>query len=211
MALRLVPKEEKFFGLFVQQAENVVEGAKLLVQLLDNYGGANHEQISLTVSGIEHHGDEIAHKIVEKLNLTFITPMDREDIHALTSALDDIMDFIYATVMRLSLYKVKAPTEEIKHMAQILVRTTEEVCQAVSKLEKFRKNGAEMKRHWIEIHRLENEGDTACRGAIASLFENEKDAIEIIKWKEIYEHLETAIDKCEDAANITEAAVLKNA
>ena len=208
MGLRLVPREENFFGLFKQQAENVLEGAQALVDLLDNY--RDKEQITLKVSGIEHHGDEIAHKIVEKLNLTFITPMDREDIHALTSALDDIIDFIHATVIRLSLYEVKQPTEHLRKLANILLHTTKVTYQAVSQLDHFRKSGATMKQHWIEIHRLENEGDTACRAAIAQLFREETNAIEVIKWKEIYEHIETAIDKCEDAANITEAAVLKN-
>jgi len=205
----LIPKQEKFFDLFKQQAENVVDGARVLVSLLDNY--EDREQTAMKVSGIEHHGDEICHAVVGKLNTTFITPMDREDIHALTSALDDIIDFIHATVLSLTMYKVKEPTEPAKKLAAILLRTTEEVCEAVEELENFRKNGASMRRHWIEIHRLENEGDTECRAAIAQLFEEERDAIEVIKWKEIYEHLETAIDKCEDAANITEAAVLKNA
>jgi len=205
----LIPKEENFFALFKEQAENVVDGATVLVRLLDNYD--NRDQIAMKVSGIEHHGDEIAHRIVGKLNTTFITPMDREDIHALASALDDIIDFIHATVLRLAMYKVKQPTDAARRLANILLRTTEVTCEAVAELSNFRKAGPAMKRHWIEIHRLENEGDAECRAAIAKLFEEEKDAIEIIKWKEIYEHLETAIDKCEDAANITEAAVLKNA
>ena len=211
MRFRLIPREEKFFELFKAQAENVVEGARKLVEFLNNYDTMNHDNAVLTISEIEHHGDNLAHQIIEKLNLTFITPMDREDIHALSSALDDIIDFIYATVVRLSLYKIKQPTKHSILLANILLRTTEETSLVVKELDNFRKSGASMKRHWIEIHRLENEGDNACRNAIASLFQEETDAIEIIKWKEIYEHLETAIDKCEDAANIIEATVLKNA
>jgi uncharacterized protein len=209
MGLRLVPKEENFFQLFKKQAENVVDGARVLVQLLDDYD--NRDQLAMKVSGIEHNGDEIAHAVVGKLNTTFITPMDREDIHALASALDDIIDFIHATVLRLAMYNIKEPTDASRKLAGILLRTTEVTCEAVEELENFRKNLASMKKRWIEIHRLENEGDTECRSAIVKLFAEETDAIEVIKWKEIYEHLETAIDKCEDAANITEAAVLKNA
>jgi uncharacterized protein len=188
-----------------------LKALKCLLGFSLNSKNTDFDQFVLTIGGVEHHGDDIAHQIIEKLNLTFITPMDREDIHALTSALDDIMDYIYATVMRLVLYKVTKPTDHAIHLANILLKTTEETCRAVDELDKFRKSGREMKRHWIEIHRLENEGDIASRTAIASLFHDNIDAIEVIKWKEIYEHLETAIDKCEDAANIIEATVLKNA
>lgn len=205
--MRFVPKDEKFFDLFEEQADNVVEGAKALVDLLTKY--ENVEQKTLNISRIEHEGDEIAHSIIEKLNKTFITPMDREDIHELTSALDDIIDFIDATVERMALYKCGAPTQDAIHLANLILRCSEEVSEAVTELSNFRKSG-HIKNHWIEIHRLENEGDSASRAAIARLFDIETNAIEIIKWKEIYEHLETAIDKCEDAANIIEAAVLKN-
>ncbi|MDO8684872.1 MAG: DUF47 domain-containing protein [Armatimonadota bacterium] len=205
--IRLIPRDEKFFDLFEEQAQNVVEGAKALVDLMTDY--TNLEQKTLNISRIEHNGDEIAHTIIEKLNKTFITPMDREDIHELTSALDDIIDFVDATVERMSLYKIKAPTEDAVHLAHLILRSAEEVCQAVTELNNFRKS-SQLKKHWIEIHRLENEGDRASRAAIARLFECEKDAIEVIKWKEVYEYLETATDKCEDAANIIEGAVLKN-
>ena len=207
--MRLIPKDEDFFGMFEQQAQNVVQGAKLLVEIMQDY--SDLDQKVLKVSSIEHNGDEITHAIVEKLNTTFITPFDREDIHELSSALDDIIDFIDATVGRMALYKVNGPTEDALQLANIIQRCVEETAEAVTELHKFRKTGGNIRKHFIEIHRLENEGDRVSRAAIARLFECETNAIEVIKWKEIYEHLETAIDKCEDAANIIESVVLKNA
>lgn len=208
MGLRLIPREEKFFDMFVQQAENVVEGARHLKTLLEDY--TDLEQKRLIIEKIENHGDEIAHRILEKLNTTFITPMDREDIHALTCALDDILDFIYATVMRLHLYGVGKVTADACRLANIIYRATEETLALITDLDKMKKPKV-MKERWIEVNRLENEGDSVSRAAIASLFENETNPIEVIKWKELYEHLETAIDKCEDAVNIVEAVCLKNA
>lgn len=208
MGLRLIPREEKFFDMFVLQADNALEGAKQLKDLLENY--TDVDQKRLMIEKTESHGDEIAHKILEKLNTTFITPMDREDIHALTSALDDILDLIHATAMRLHLYRVDTIRPEAGQLANIILRATEETAALVRDLDKMKKPKS-MKERWIEVNRLENEGDSVSRAAIASLFEKETNPIEVIKWKELYEHLETAIDKCEDAVNIVEAVVLKNA
>jgi uncharacterized protein Yka (UPF0111/DUF47 family) len=208
MGLRIIPREEAFFDLFKAQATNVVEGAKLLKDLLEDY--TDIDQKRMKIEKTESFGDEIAHKIIEKLNRTFITPMDREDIHALSSALDDILDFINATSQRLNLYGVKSISAEAKELANIVLRAAEETL-ALTESMKNLKDIKSMKSRWIEVNRLENEGDKVSRNAIASLFKNEKDPIEVIKWKELYEHLETAIDKCEDAANIVEAVALKNA
>ena len=208
MGLRIIPREEKFFEMFVQQAENALEGAKQLKDLLENY--TDVDQKRLLIEKTESHGDEIAHKILEKLNTTFITPMDREDIHALTSALDDILDLIHATAMRLNLYSVNTITPEAVQLANIILRATEETAALVSDLDKMSKPKC-MKERWIEVNRLENESDPVSRAAIAALLERETNPIEVIKWKELYEHLETAIDKCEDAVNIIEAVCLKNA
>jgi len=208
MGLRLIPREEKFFDLFVQQAENVLEGARQLKDLLENY--TDLEQKRMLIEKTESNGDEIAHRIIEKLNTTFITPMDREDIHALTSALDDILDLINGTAQRLHLYRVNNITPEAVKLANIILRATEETLALTQNLENM-KQPKNMKARWIEVNRLENEGDAVSRAAIAGLFENETNPIEVIKWKELYEHLETATDKCEDAANIVEAVVLKNA
>ncbi|MCL5103779.1 MAG: DUF47 family protein [Armatimonadetes bacterium] len=208
MGLRLIPREEAFFSLFNAQAGNVVEGAKLLKDLLDDY--SNVDQKRMMIDKAESHGDEITHKIIEKLNTTFITPMDREDIHALASALDDILDYINATAQRLHLYGVNEITDDARLLSNIIVRAAEET-EALTKNMENLKDVKNMKALWIEVNRLENEGDKVSRNAIAGLFRNEKNPIEVIKWKEIYEHLETAIDKCEDAANIIESVVLKNA
>jgi len=206
--IKIVPREEKFFDLFEQQAQNVVSGAKLLKELFEDYGRVG--EAAIKVQRVEHEGDEIAHEIAEKVSRTFITPIDREDIHALASALDDILDFINATVMRMDLYKVLALRDDSKRITTIILLAAEEVRELVIELKDYHQHG-KIKRRWVEIHRLENEGDTVVRAAIAKLFDEEKDPIEVIKWKEVYEHLETAIDKCEDAANIIEQIVLKNA
>jgi predicted phosphate transport protein (TIGR00153 family) len=208
MGLKLFPREEKFFELFNMQSANVVEGAKLLRDLLENY--VDVEQKRMIIEKTENNGDEITHKIIEKLNLSFITPMDREDIHALACALDDILDYINATAQRLSLYGVTQITEAAKKLGEIILRASEEthaLTQSMSNL----KDVKSLKQRWIEVNRLENEGDIISRNAIAELFKHETNPIEVIKWKELYEHLEVAIDKCEDAANIVETVALKNA
>ncbi len=207
MGLRLIPREEKFFDLFRAQAANVVEGAKLLKDLLEDY--TDIDQKRMKIERTESVGDEMAHRIIEKLNTTFITPMDREDIHALTSALDDILDFINATAQRLQLYRVDVITDEARQLANVILRAAEETEALTAGMENL-KNIKSLKERWIEVNRLENEGDKISRHAIASLFEREQNPVEVIKWKELYEHLETAIDKCEDAANIVEAVALKN-
>ncbi len=208
MRLRLIPREEKFFDMFVQQAENVLVGAQQLKDLLEDY--TDLDQKRMLIEKTESHGDEIGHNILEKLNTTFITPMDREDIHALTAALDDILDLIHATAQRMHLYRVNHVTPEAVSLANIILRATEEIVELIRDLDKM-KNPSGMKARWIEVNRLENEGDSVSRAAIAGLFDKELNPIEVIKWKEVYEHLETAIDKCEDAANIVEAVCLKNA
>lgn len=208
MRLRLIPRDEKFFEMFVQQAENVLDGARQLKGLLEDY--TDLDQKRLLIEKTENNGDEIAHRILEKLNTTFITPMDREDIHALTCALDDILDLIYATSTRLHLYGVSKVTPDAITLANIIFRAAEETLALIRDLDKMKKP-KHMKERWIEVNRLENEGDVVSRAAIAGLFENETNPIEVIKWKELYEHLETATDKCEDAVNIVEAVCLKNA
>ena len=194
--------------MFNAQSANVVQGARLLKELMENY--TDVEQKRMMIEKTESQGDEIAHKIIEKLNTTFITPMDREDIHALTSALDDILDFITASAQRFQLYRVDSITEDAISLANVVVRAAEEIEALIERMHD-RKNLKSIKTRLIEVNRLENEGDSISRHAIAGLFETGNDPIQIIKWKEIYEHLETAVDKCEDAANIVEAVMLKQA
>lgn len=209
MKLRLIPHEEDFFALFREQAETIVEAADMLLDITRNYTDLDHKVMQM--NKIEHKADEIAHRIIERLSLTFITPIDSEDIHLLSTAIDDIVDYVDATVERMVLYKVTKPTEDLLHLANILQRAADETRNAVGQLSSFKKKRNAIKQCWIEINRLENEGDTASRAAIAKLFDEGSDAVEIIKWKEIYEHVETAIDKCEDVANILEQILLKHA
>ena len=208
MGLRLIPRDAKFFDMFNTQAANVVVGARLLKELLEDY--TDVDQKRMMIDKVESQGDEIAHRIIEKLNTTFITPMDREDIHALTSALDDILDFINASAQRMQLYRIDSVTDDARSLANVVLRAAEETAALIEHM-RDRKKIKSMKEQWIEVNRLENEGDSISRHAIAGLFETGNDPIEVIKWKELYEHLETAIDKCEDAANIVEAVVLKQA
>lgn len=204
----LFPKSIQFFDLFEKAANNVLEGARLLDDFF-----SDHTSIAVKVKKIEdveHAGDQITHDTMELLNKTFITPLDREDIHGLVSEMDDILDLIYGTANRMVYYKVPPPNEDMKKVVKILVRAVEEVNKAVLRLRNTKKPQMILAQ-CIEINRLENEADDALRFAISNLFEREKDPIKLIKEKEILEMLESATDRCEDVANVIEAIVLKNA
>lgn len=202
---RFLPREEGFFELFGKQAENILVGAKALQQMLVHYTGVP-EQVQ-TIKAVEHHGDEITHEIMTKLNQTFITPFDREDIHALSSQLDDVIDLIDAAASRFVLYRVAAIREGTVELVKVLVAATSEVSAAVHALE----TPEQALKHCIEINRYENESDRICRTLIAQLFDEERDSVQIIKWKEIFEVIETAVDRCEDVANVIEGVIVKSA
>jgi predicted phosphate transport protein (TIGR00153 family) len=202
---RFMPREESFFALFIQQAENIQAGARALVEMLTHYTGVPEQ--AQNIKAIEHAGDEIAHHLITKLNQTFITPFDREDIHQLCSKLDDVIDLIDAAAARMVLYRVDAVRPGTVDLAKILLETTAEVAAAVKALGK----PDEALERCIEINRFENESDRLCRTLIAQLFDEEKDPVQIIKWKEIFEVIETAVDKCEDVANVIEGVTLKSA
>jgi uncharacterized protein len=203
--IRLIPREVKFFDMFAELSGTLTEGAKLLRETLENPHDLDlrAEQIQ----AVEHQGDKLTHAIITKLNQTFITPFDREDIHRLTSSLDDVLDFVNAAAVRLVMYKITQPPPEAAELAGLIVLQTEELAKGVSLLEK---NGAVMK-HCDEVNRLEDVADHVSRKAIADLFEREKNPVQLIKLKELYEVLEYATDKAEDAANVLEAIVLKSA
>ena len=205
MRLRLIPREERFFDLFVEDAANVLGAARLLEAFLRTYDVI--ERRAGEIRDAEHRGDEISHDIGHRLENTFVTPFDREEIHGLISALDDVLDYIEEVADTFVLYRIDAPTPVAVEQASIVVRQCEQLHEALSHLRGFKN----LDKYWIEVHRLENEGDRIVRNAIANLFEKEKDPIELIKWKEIYTLLETTIDKCEDVANIIERIVVKNA
>ena len=202
--MRLIPRESKFFRMFAEVSQNLTQGTRLLHDILKN--PANMEPRLDQLQEIEHRGDEMTHGIITALNQTFITPFDREDIHRLTSSLDDVLDYVNAAGVRLRLYKIKTPPSIAAELAAMIVEQSEELAQGVSLLEKNKL----VLEHCVEVHRLENEADRLSRNAIADLFDNEKDPIHLIKIKELYEVLETATDKAEDAANVLETVALKS-
>lgn len=202
----LIPRDTSFFQMFSAMSENLIAGARALVDLFGDY--RNVESKIDEVHRIERDGDELTHSILTKLNQTFITPFDREDIHQLTSSLDDVLDFVNAAGARLVMYRITAPPPAAGELAKIILMQCEELQKAVSLLQK-QKNG-DVLAHCVEINRLENEADQVSQQSIAQLFDHEKDPINLIKIKELLEFLERATDKAEDVANVLETVVLKN-
>ncbi|MBI5101015.1 MAG: DUF47 domain-containing protein [Nitrospirae bacterium] len=205
--MKLFPKEVDFFEIFDRASLNITKAAALLVDLMENFN--NIEQRAKEIYEVEQEGDILTHEIMKKLNKTFITPIDREDLHALASSLDDVLDLIWGAVDRLSLFRLTASTKEAVSMSKDLHATCEAMHKAIQKLKE--KNYSHVQEYCIEINRLENVVDRDFRDALGKLFDEIKDPVLIIKWKEIYEHLEDASDKCEDVANVLEAIVLKYA
>lgn len=206
--MSLIPREKKFFFYFEKISANVVEGAKALHCLVTNFDDlAAHAR---KVLDLEHEGDILTHEIFDLLNRTFITPFDREDIHNLVQRLDDIIDLTEEVADRMVMYKIKTMNPCAVKLAEIIVASAEEVNKAIKELKDL-KRPRRILDHCIEINRLENEGDKHSREALAVLLNETTDAVEIIKWKEIIEKLESAIDKCEDVANIIESVVVKYA
>lgn len=205
--MRFLPRDEKFYDYFEKGAHQVVQGAIHLEELLKNF---NDVQVKTKkIKDIEHQGDLITHDTIESLNRTFITPLDREDIHDLITAIDDVLDYIEACAERLYLFKIQETTEEAILICGVLVKAVKELEQAVSNLRRLKEADSVLK-HCAEIDRLENEGDYLNRAAVAKLFESDNNPLEVIKWKEIYETMENAIDRCEDVANVLEGIALKN-
>jgi len=205
--MRLFPKEIDFFEIFDRASLNLTKAAALLVSLMENFDNLEARVKEMYV--VEQDGDILTHEIMKKLNKTFITPIDREDLHALASRLDDVLDLIWGAVDRLLVFKVKESTREAVSMSKDLLATAEVIHKAIHKLKE--KNYTHVQEYCIEINRLENRVDRDFRDALGRLFDEVQDPVLIIKWKEIYEHLENASDKCEDVANVLEAIVLKYA
>jgi predicted phosphate transport protein (TIGR00153 family) len=203
----LMPREKVFFDLFEKSAKNVHSGAQALLELFKDYSDVSEK--ARRIKEIEHVGDELTHETFARLNKTFITPLDREDIHDIASRLDDILDLIDTAVSRMILYKIERPTENAVALAEVLLEATGAVFDAVAKLRDMRDPEGVLKL-CIVIHTHENTGDRVVQTALAALFES-LSPIDIIKWKDIYQDLEMATDKCEDVANALEAVVLKNA
>ena len=203
----IFPKEERFFGLLLRAAQNGCAGAEQLVQLMTEY--KSPQEVAQRIKEIEHQGDEITHELIKRLDQTFVTPIDREDIHTLAGVIDDVVDLIEAVSDRLVLFKISQPTPAARELARLIHQAMEEICRAVALL--GAKSQDVIYKHCVEIKRIEETADQSNREAIAHLFEEERDPIAVIKWNEIYEFLEEATDRCEDVADIVESIVLKHA
>jgi hypothetical protein len=201
---RLIPKDNSFFAMFAAMSDNLIAGATTLVDLFADYREV--PQKIDQIARIEREGDELTHSILTKLNQTFITPFDREDIHELASKLDDVLDFINAAGARIVMYRIATPPPAAGELAAIILKQCQQLQKAVPLMQK---NG-DILSHCVEINRLENEADQVAQQAIAQLFDREKDPINLIKIKELLEFLERATDKAEDVANVLETVVLKS-
>ncbi len=210
MLKKLMPKEIDFFEYFDKIAMTINKGLELFEKTIKNYSTCDFMVCNSELKEIEHEADTLVHLTIEALNKTFLTPIDREDIQNLVKKIDDILDLTQATMLRFEMYKIKYITPEFIGLSDVLKQTFSELHKAVLEMRDF-KNREQIQKHCIEINRLENEGDSRLRTAITKLFAEEKDPINIIKWKEIYENIELAIDRCEDVANVIEGIVLKNA
>jgi uncharacterized protein len=199
------PRDREFFDLFVEAGGNIVRAADLLEEMLRDW--PDKAELARDILICEQEGDRITHDIIQRLNNTFVTPIDREDILALASALDDVVDFTEEVADFLGLYKIEAPMEQAQQLATVLATASRQVAEALGRLRGFR----DLSHYTVEINRLENDGDRIVRQGLAALFDNGIDPMVVIRWKDIYERLEDAIDATEHVANILEGIVLKNA
>ena len=198
------PREREFFDLFEEAGANIVRAAELLERMLDRW--PDHGELARDVVVCEQEGDRITHDIIQRLNSTFVTPIDREDIYALASGMDDIVDFIEEVADFLVLYRIEAPMEQAQALARVLRQSAAAIAAAIPRLRTFR----DIHHYTVEVNRLENDGDRIIREALASLFERGIDPMMVIRWKDIFERLEDAVDATERAANILEGIVIKN-
>jgi uncharacterized protein len=201
--LRLIPREESFFDLFEEMGRKVAQGADELLNLLQDYTDLDRK-VGLIVD-IEHEGDEITHEVMRRLNTTFITPFDREDIHQLASSFDDVLDHIEAAGEYLQLHKIEEPLPQMVSLAETLATAARKTADAMPQLREMKR----LDEYWVEINRLENEGDRFYRRTIAELFSGDYRAMDVLKFKDVIEEIEQAIDRLEDVANAVEGIVLK--
>ena len=200
----LVPRDRQYFDLFEEAAGNVLRAAELLDQMLTTF--PDHGEVAREILICEQEGDRITHDIIQRLNQTFVTPIDREDIYELASALDDIVDYTEEVADYLGLYKIEAPMEQAQRLAHVLLQSSRAIAEAMPRLRTFE----DIAHYTVEINRLENDGDRITREAMAALFDGGIDPMVVIRWKDIYERLENAIDATERVANILEGIVIKN-
>jgi len=200
----LLPRDRTFFDLFIEAGQNSVHAATLLDRMMNKW--PEEAGISREILKAEQEGDRITHDIIKRLNTTFVTPIDREDIYGLATQMDDIVDFAEEAADFLGLYKIEAPMEQATALTKVLVASCEQLAAGLEHLPEFK----DLDKYWIEIHRLENEGDRISRDAVASLFSNCIDPMVVIRWKDMFAVLENAIDATETAAQILEGIVIKN-
>lgn len=205
-----VPKDKKFFPLFEQAGDNLIEMAGHLQELVNSDDLARKEELTKIIDELEQKGDSLTHKIHLELGKNFITPFDREDIHSLASSLDDVADFIYGAAKKLFLYKIHSPSKAMLEITNLILQATEHVSKALIELKDL-KNIRNITDACVRINSVENKADDIYDNAVAELFEYEKDAITLIKYKEVLSAMETATDKCEDVANVLESILVKNA
>ncbi len=204
----LMPKSNVFFDMFEKSAQNALDGAKVLDDLFNNFTDVSNAVRQ--IKNIEHAGDEITHRIYELLDKTFVTPFDREDIQEITSCLDDVIDHIDVVANRLMIYKIKSMTEPAKALSKVILKGAGILVEVMPSLRNM-KQSEKILQACIDLHTQENEGDRIMQHSLAALFENETNAIELIKWKDIYQKLEGATDSCEDVADALHTIVIKNA
>jgi predicted phosphate transport protein (TIGR00153 family) len=200
----LLPRDRTFFELFIEAGQNTLRAARLLDEMMGTWPDAG--DMGREILKAEQEGDRITHDIVQRLNSTFVTPIDREDIYALATQMDDIVDYTEEAADFLGLYGIEAPMEQAQELTKVLVGACDQLAQALEQLREFKG----LEHFWIEIHRLENEGDRISRDAVASLFSNGIDPMVVIRWKDMFAVLENAIDATETAAQIIEGIVIKN-
>jgi uncharacterized protein len=200
----LLPRDRTFFDLFIEAGQNTVNAARLLDRMMNQW--PEDDGLSREVLKAEQEGDRITHDIIKRLNSTFVTPIDREDIYGLATRMDDVVDFTEEAADFLGLYKIEAPMEQATALTKVLVAACEQLAMGLEHLRDFK----DLDKYWIEIHRLENEGDRISRDAVASLFSNGIDPMVVIRWKDMFAVLENAIDATETAAQILEGIVIKN-
>jgi predicted phosphate transport protein (TIGR00153 family) len=202
--LSLLPRDRTFFDLFIEAGQNTLDAARLLDQTMGAWPDAG--ELPRQIVDAEHKGDQITHNIIKRLNSTFVTPIDREDIYGLATQMDDIVDYTEEAADFLGLYKIEAPMSQAQELTKVLVSACEQLAAGLEHLPDFK----DLDKYWIEIHRLENEGDRISRDAVASLFSNGIDPMVVIRWKDMFAVLENAIDATETAAQIIEGIVIKN-
>jgi predicted phosphate transport protein (TIGR00153 family) len=200
----MAPRDREFFDLFEEAGGNILRAAGLLEEMLSQYPERN--ELAREILICEQDGDRITHDILRRLNQTFVTPIDREDIHELSSALDDVVDYTEEVADYLGLYKIEAPMSQAQELARVLHQCGRQIAEAMPRLRGFK----DITHYTVELNRLENDGDRIVREAIAALFDNGIDPMVVIRWKDIYERLEAAIDSAERVANILEGIVIKN-